>query len=66
MAAAAEVLVAAAKSLPGPQQPRLWVVTAMEAATAEVLAAAAEVVAAAAKVMATCEPWLWRSLPRLL
>ena len=60
MAVAAEELVAAAKSLPGPQQPRLWVVTAMEAATAEVLAAAAEVVAAAG------EPCLWRSLPRLL
>ena len=66
MAAAAEVLVAAAKSLPGPQQPRLWVVTAMEAATAEVLAAAAEVVAVAAKVMAAGELWLWRLLPRLL
>ena len=65
MAAAAEVLVAAAKSLPGPQQPRLWVVTAMEAATAEVLAAAAEVVAVGAKVMAAGEPWLWKSLPRL-
>jgi hypothetical protein len=51
MAATAKVLVVAAGSWPGLQQPRLWVVAAAEAAAAEVLAAAAEVMVETVKVM---------------
>ena len=51
MAAAANVLVVAAGSWPGLQQPRSWVVATTEAAAAKILAAAAKIVVEAVTVM---------------